>query len=433
MPIIGTTPQLQQAAPRQNIQTPAPTGGSVLGGVSSQAGIGGIAGQTVHENPTLQNSFHHGEDFGYGWAPPLTSPARGALWYPAAQSQPYRPPQWQPGGQPGGMNAPAQQQIPVGRRPAPTAPVSPVQGGGLWSPQAPQPPVNPVQSILSSNNPQAVQNLMQALSQLGAGSNNAFMQTSAAAQPQMVTPLMGSPAASNGSAGRANYVGNFNTGQNQVSYNQGLGANGGQTTFFEQQNGVDPGRLGRFNPTAANTGGGAGTPAAPSGPQDPTAYNPQNYHPAANPGTGGAAVNLGRGGQASTASPNVVNNSASVGGAAGVINLGRDQQAYSPNLNLVNMSDENVKTEVQSGGRDLAAFLDELGSPKSYEYKDPKHGVGRFWSPMAQELLKSEVGRSAVIETPEGLAVDYGRLIGADLAATAYLNKRINQLEEKLK
>jgi hypothetical protein len=95
------------------------------------------------------------------------------------------------------------------------------------------------------------------------------------------------------------------------------------------------------------------------------------------------------------------------------------------------MSDENVKQEIKPADTDLRSFLQPLGA-YSYEYKDPKHGVGRFVSPMAQELEQSEIGKSAVIETADGKMVDYGRLAGIQLAATAMVNKRLNSLERKL-
>jgi len=82
------------------------------------------------------------------------------------------------------------------------------------------------------------------------------------------------------------------------------------------------------------------------------------------------------------------------------------------------------------------SFLDALQA-YSYEYKDshkdkPEAGEGRFLSVMAQDLQKSgPVGRSAVIETPHGKMVDYGKLSGAMLASQAHLNERVSMIEEK--
>ena len=93
-------------------------------------------------------------------------------------------------------------------------------------------------------------------------------------------------------------------------------------------------------------------------------------------------------------------------------------------------SDENLKTNIEDAEPALRTFLDNL-SAYEYDYKDKKHGAGRYVSPMAQDLLKSDIGRSMVIEKEEGLAVDYGRGFGALLAAQASLNKRLAKIEKK--
>lgn len=94
------------------------------------------------------------------------------------------------------------------------------------------------------------------------------------------------------------------------------------------------------------------------------------------------------------------------------------------------LSDERQKTDVKDGDPKIREFLDTLNA-HDYEYKDEKFGKGRFVSPMAQELLQSEVGKSMVIDTPHGYAVDYGKGFGALLAAQASLNKRLSSLEKK--
>lgn len=96
-------------------------------------------------------------------------------------------------------------------------------------------------------------------------------------------------------------------------------------------------------------------------------------------------------------------------------------------------SDENLKTNIKSGESDLKAFLSTINA-HSYEYKEgakdlPLAGKGRYVSPMAQELEKSEIGRSMVKDTPDGKMVDYGKGLGAMLAAQAMLNKRLEKLE----
>jgi len=97
------------------------------------------------------------------------------------------------------------------------------------------------------------------------------------------------------------------------------------------------------------------------------------------------------------------------------------------------VSDENAKTDVKNGGYQVQGFLDALNA-HSYQYKDPKDGVGRFVSPMAQELEKTAIGRSAVRQTEDGKKiVDYGRLGGIMLASQAFLNDRLNSIEKSLK
>lgn len=92
-------------------------------------------------------------------------------------------------------------------------------------------------------------------------------------------------------------------------------------------------------------------------------------------------------------------------------------------------SDERLKTDIKDGAEDIHDFLEALGSHK-YKYKNPEHGEKTYYSPMAQELEKSEIGSSMVIDTPEGKAVDYRRGLGAILAAQADMHKRIKELEE---
>ena len=74
-------------------------------------------------------------------------------------------------------------------------------------------------------------------------------------------------------------------------------------------------------------------------------------------------------------------------------------------------------------------FLDKIKAYE-YEYKDPKYGAGKYLSPMAQDLEKSEIGKSMVVDTPEGKMVDYARGAGAYLAAASNLNERLQKLEK---
>lgn len=92
------------------------------------------------------------------------------------------------------------------------------------------------------------------------------------------------------------------------------------------------------------------------------------------------------------------------------------------------MSDENVKTGIHPGGGEIRSFLDSV-SPQGYQYKDPSMGQGEHVSVMAQDLEKTPIGQSMVVDTPQGKAVDYGKGFGAMLAAQADINARLERLE----
>lgn len=99
---------------------------------------------------------------------------------------------------------------------------------------------------------------------------------------------------------------------------------------------------------------------------------------------------------------------------------------------LSEMSDKSSKKDVEKF--DPKSFLSALQAYK-YKYKNPEmplRGEGEFVSVMAQDLEKAgPIGKSAVIDTPEGKVVDYGKLAGAMLAAQAHLNKRLDEIEAK--
>ena len=97
----------------------------------------------------------------------------------------------------------------------------------------------------------------------------------------------------------------------------------------------------------------------------------------------------------------------------------------------VTWSDENLKTNIKEGDPKLDHFLSTIGAHE-YEYKDEKHGVGKFVSPMAQELEKTTIGKSAVINTKEGKMVDYSRLLGASLSALSLHHKDIKELQDTM-
>ena len=97
-------------------------------------------------------------------------------------------------------------------------------------------------------------------------------------------------------------------------------------------------------------------------------------------------------------------------------------------------SDERQKENVSDAKKDAQKFLDAL-SAKSYNYKDtsvPGTAEGRRFGIMAQDLEKSEMGKSLVRDGADGVKrIDTVQGFGAVLAAQAELNKRLKALERK--
>ena len=91
-------------------------------------------------------------------------------------------------------------------------------------------------------------------------------------------------------------------------------------------------------------------------------------------------------------------------------------------------SDEQSKTKIDDKPP-IRQFLEAVKG-YSWDYKDPKHGAGRYTGVMAQDLQKSEIGREVVSEGPDGLMVDTRRLTPVNTAALAYHEMRIKALED---
>lgn len=97
------------------------------------------------------------------------------------------------------------------------------------------------------------------------------------------------------------------------------------------------------------------------------------------------------------------------------------------------LSDEREKKNVKSGSKSVSEFLDKLSS-KNYEYKDtskPGTAPGNRVGVMAQDLEKSDMGKTLVKDTPQGKMVDTQQGFGAILAAQSELNERLKKLEGK--
>lgn len=95
------------------------------------------------------------------------------------------------------------------------------------------------------------------------------------------------------------------------------------------------------------------------------------------------------------------------------------------------MSDKNVKENVKTPkSEDIHEMLDKA-QPKQYTYTDPSYGQGQQVGVMAQDLEKSKEGDKYVMETPEGKAVDYGKMGSTLAAGLSDVHKRLKKLEGK--
>lgn len=97
-------------------------------------------------------------------------------------------------------------------------------------------------------------------------------------------------------------------------------------------------------------------------------------------------------------------------------------------------SDRRSKTAIRDP--DLRDLQDFLGNTKGklYRYKTPNapgQRAGENYGPMAQDLQKSKIGRTVVVEGADGLYVDTGRLALADHAALAELARDVERLKKR--
>ena len=92
-------------------------------------------------------------------------------------------------------------------------------------------------------------------------------------------------------------------------------------------------------------------------------------------------------------------------------------------------SDKNVKTNIENADNQIQELLASVSANK-FDYKNTEHGEGKHYGPMAQELETTEIGKTVVIETPDGKMVNYGKLIPAVLSALGHINRRLDALEK---
>lgn len=283
------------------------------------------------------------------------------------------------------------------------------------------------QAQAGNNNPQQTQNFLTALKGVGAGSNNTFMHgNSNNAQPQSQPLLNNSPQT-------------FYTGGNNPNMPFAPGNNlAPNPNLSPLAPGSFGGNIGNIPNVSNGIVGNSGYP--PTLQQYP--YN-QNFSPAPNGSFGGTLANPNP--QSVPYNPGAIQQAPNL--QQSLPNYGQiDPQALQQMTAYQNylqtysnaLSDETKKTEIEPADSDVKKFMDSIGA-HSYEYKDKKFGEGRFVSPMAQELERTPIGKSAIVETKDGKMVNYARLGGITLSSVAMLNsereeheKRIEKLEAKI-
>jgi hypothetical protein len=102
---------------------------------------------------------------------------------------------------------------------------------------------------------------------------------------------------------------------------------------------------------------------------------------------------------------------------------------------LAMKSDRRSKYAIRNAK--LSEMKEYLGATKGshYKYKSPNapgQRAGDNFGPMAQDLQKTKIGRTVVVEKADGLYVDTGRLALADHGALAHLAARVERLAAKV-
>jgi len=99
-------------------------------------------------------------------------------------------------------------------------------------------------------------------------------------------------------------------------------------------------------------------------------------------------------------------------------------------------SDEDSKEHVKHEISEIKSFLDAI-DPVSFKYKQPDGQNGKtegvHLGVIAQQIEKAPGGKSMVMDTPKGKAIDIPSAVGTLLASVADTNSRLNDLEELFK
>jgi hypothetical protein len=97
-------------------------------------------------------------------------------------------------------------------------------------------------------------------------------------------------------------------------------------------------------------------------------------------------------------------------------------------------SDERIKTGIRPAEGDVDEAFRFLKS-QAYRYRDPTQpgaAPGTHYGPMAQDLARTPAGRSTVLGTPRGMAVDTGRLALLNASETARQRGQIDTIMRRL-
>lgn len=95
-------------------------------------------------------------------------------------------------------------------------------------------------------------------------------------------------------------------------------------------------------------------------------------------------------------------------------------------------SDKNLKENIKNADKDISQFLKALAA-KKYNFKpEANEKSGQQFGILAQDLEKSEAGKSAVVDSGNGYkGYDIKAALGLALAGLGNLNKRLAKMERK--
>jgi hypothetical protein len=114
--------------------------------------------------------------------------------------------------------------------------------------------------------------------------------------------------------------------------------------------------------------------------------------------------------------------------------FGGGQQSWSPEYQQRYQQWAQTYIRKPRAGQQSQLLEALAGAGRQYEYTPQAQQqlgqpAGKHYGPMAQDLAKTELGRSAVVPTPAGLAVDTGRLGLITAGLVGQLEERLRRVE----